>query len=294
MLPYVRLPAIELGPITLHPFGLLVATAVFVGTELTLRRGRKLGYDVEKVRSCVAWMVATGFVLSHVLDSLAYHWDDVVRRPWSLLMIWENMSSFGGFIGAVVGLVVWKYFETSGLWLRRRARPLEVLSFADLVLSVYPIAWIFGRTGCVLAHDHPGIRAASALAVAYPSPSEARAWDAEGRIGLLYGHEPRFDMALFELAFTVVLAVCYVLAWRRRMPTGTYVIVTALAYAPARFAMDFLRASAEEAGDPRYAGLTPGQWACIGLFAYGIFLLVYTRRQRVSGSAPTERARALA
>jgi phosphatidylglycerol:prolipoprotein diacylglycerol transferase len=73
--------------------------------------------------------------------------------------------------------------------------------------------------------------------------------------------------------FTVVLAAAVALTWHKRLPTGTYVAVTTLAYAPARFAMDFLRIRGSEGADLRYSGLTPAQWACIALFAYGIYTL---------------------
>ena len=56
----------------------------------------------------MTWMLFAGFVLSHMLDSLFYHWEEVVRRPWSLLMPWEGLSSFGGFVGALIGIVLWR------------------------------------------------------------------------------------------------------------------------------------------------------------------------------------------
>ncbi len=44
-----------------------------------------------------------------------------------------------------------------------------------------------------------------------------------------------------ELLFTaVVLVSCFALTWGRKVPVGTYLIVTALSYSPVRFAMDFL------------------------------------------------------
>src|SRR5258708_21937714 len=131
MVPYIHLPDLHIGPISLHPFGILVATGVLIGTGVTTRRARTLGYDVNKLNSFVTWMLVAAFVLSHVLDSLFYHWDEVVQSPLSILELWKGLSSFGGFLGAVVGIVLWKYFVIEDGKPHKRARPAPLLPFAD-------------------------------------------------------------------------------------------------------------------------------------------------------------------
>ncbi|MDP9035408.1 MAG: prolipoprotein diacylglyceryl transferase [Myxococcota bacterium] len=293
MIPYIHIPDMHVGPLPLHPFGVLVATGVLIGTSLTTRRARSLGYDLVELNSFVTWMLVSGFVLSHVLDQLFYHWDDVLRRPWSLLMPWEGLSSFGGFIGGLVGILLWKYFVIQEGRLRKRSRPHPIFPYADLVLSVFPVAWIFGRSGCASVHDHPGARAGAdtLLAVAYPlRPGEGLVTKI-GFIELIQGHDPRFDLGFLELLFTIVLAACFVLTWKRRLATGTYVIVAALAYAPVRFAMDFLRIPEGEGGDTRYAGLTPAQWSCLGLFLFGLATIGYVRKLHAGGKDPADAVR---
>jgi phosphatidylglycerol:prolipoprotein diacylglycerol transferase len=225
-------------------------------------------------------MLVAGFILSHVLDSLFYHWEDVVKQPWSLFLPWEGLSSFGGFVGAFIGIALWRKFYLDGWRLRVRERPHPILPFADLVLSVFPVGWIFGRAGCSTVHDHLGARAAPGTLVAVEVP--LRNGDGTvthfGFIEFIHGHDLRFDLGFLELLFTIVLAACFALTWRRRLPIGTYVVASALAYSPVRFAMDFLRKPASDGGDTRYAGLTPAQFGCIALFAYGLFMIGYTRR----------------
>jgi phosphatidylglycerol:prolipoprotein diacylglycerol transferase len=294
MIPYIHVPDLHIGPLPLHPFGILVATGVLVGSSVATHRARTLGYDLVKLNSFVTWMLVAGFILSHVLDSLFYHWDEVLKRPWSLAMPWEGLSSFGGFVGALVGIVLWRYFVIDGSRPRLRDRPHPILPFADLVLSVFPLGWAFGRAGCSTVHDHPGARATTdtILAVAYPlRPGEGTVTKL-GFIELIHGHDPRFDLGLLELMFTVIVAVCFALTWRRRLATGTYVVASALAYAPVRFVMDFLRVSQGEGGDPRYANLTPAQWACIALFVYGLSMFFYVRHLRVCGLDPAASVRA--
>jgi phosphatidylglycerol:prolipoprotein diacylglycerol transferase len=294
MIPYIHVPDLHLGPVPLHPFGILVATGVLVGTTVTTRRARSLGYDLVKLNSFVTWMLVAGFVLSHVLDELFYHWEDVLKRPWSLAMPWEGLSSFGGFVGALIGIVLWRYFAIEDGRPQRRPRPQPILPFADLVLSVFPLGWMFGRSGCATVHDHPGARttADTLVAVAYPLRPGDGSVTHFGFIEFIHGHDPRFDLGFLELLFTIVLAACFAVTWLRRLPVGTYVIVSALAYSPVRFAMDFLRIPASEGGDTRYAGLTPAQYGCIALFLYGLVMIGYLRRLRARGIDLMESVRA--
>lgn len=288
MVPYIQVPDLHIGPLPLHPFGILVATGVLVGTSITARRAQKLGYNVLQLNSFVTWMLVSAFVLSHVLDSLFYHWDEVIQNPLYVVKLWEGLSSFGGFVGAVIGIVLWKYFviDDGKVWPRRRPRPAPILPFADLVLSVFPIGWAFGRAGCATVHDHKGARATAdtLLAVAFPRHAGDGTVTKFGFIEFIQGHDPRFDLGFLELLFTIILATCFALTWRRRLPIGTYVIASGLAYAPVRFAMDFLRIpESERGGDTRYGGLTPAQWSCMALFLYSLIMIFYVRRLRARG-----------
>jgi phosphatidylglycerol:prolipoprotein diacylglycerol transferase len=318
-------PSFTVWPLPLHPFGMLVATGVLIGTAVTTRRARFLGYDLITLNSFITWMLVSGFVLSHMLDMIFYHWDEVVRRPISVVLIWEGLSSFGGFVGAFIGIVLWKYFEVennpSGIPIPRwRAKPYPILPFADLVLSVFPIAWIFGRAGCASVHDHIGAQAPPGTWIAVTKPCTAHpqccpyemvansaqdlACKAAGQFGhrdpgmtkigfieLMHGHDLRFDLGFLEMLFTIVLATCFVLTWRRKLPVGTYVIASALAYAPIRFAMDFLRIPDTDGGDTRYAGLTPAQYGCMALFLYGVAMIFVVRRIQSRGVDPAAAVR---
>jgi phosphatidylglycerol:prolipoprotein diacylglycerol transferase len=285
MVPYIHVPDLHIGPLPLHPFGILVATGVLVGTSITARRAKKLGYDVLQLNSFVTWMLVSAFVFSHILDSIFYHWDEVVRRPWSVIMLWEGLSSFGGFVGGLIGILLWKYFVIDDTWPHRRRHPAPILPFIDLVLSVFPIGWMFGRAGCSTVHDHPGARATADtfLAVAYPRHPGDGVVTKFGFIEFIHGHDPRFDLGFLELIFTIILAASFALTWRKRLPIGTYAIVSGLAYAPVRFAMDFLRIPASEGGDTRYGELTPAQWSCMVLFLSVVIMIFYVRRLQARG-----------
>jgi phosphatidylglycerol:prolipoprotein diacylglycerol transferase len=122
------------------------------------------------------------------------------------------------------------------------------------------------------------------LAVAFGVPDPARTVHL-GPIEFRYGNAPHFDLGLLEMLFTCVLAAMFALTWRKKLPTGSYIAAVALAYAPVRFAMDFLRLRDGETSDPRYGNLTPAQWACIALFVFGLVVGYLVQRTGRLGPA---------
>lgn len=317
MLPYIHVKDLSLGPLTLHPFGVLVALGVVIGTWLATWRARTRGIDLVRLNSFVTWMLVAGFIGGHMLDSIFYHPKEVMKDPLSLIRLWEGLSSFGGFVGGIIGIALWKYFEyvpgsapppviaegsaegdaaaaaapKRGFFpIRRRAVTETAMPFMDIILSVFPVAWIFGRSGCSVVHDHPGAVAAvkgAFMTVAYPGPGERPQW--EHAVDFFHGSVHRYDLGLMELSFTIVLSALLASTWRRRLPTGSYIVAVCLSYAPVRFAMDRLRITDGESADPRYGGFTPAQWACIALFATGLLTALWMRSMRKRGIDLTDR-----
>ncbi len=265
MLPYFEQPVLSLGPVHLYAFGAIVAVAVIVGIELAQWRAQKVGLEPATVRSFAFWIVGAGFLGAHLFDALWYHPREVLDAPWSLLQL-GGFSSFGGFLGALGGAFAW----------RARTRQ-EILPFIDVTLSVFPIAWAIGRLGCTVAHDHPGIPTSPANPLAFAFPDG-----------------PRWDLGFLEMLFSVGLSIVCVFLWRRPRPLGTYVALTAMTYAPVRFALDFLRESADAQGDARYGDLTPAQWWCLVLFVVGLGAFSDIRDERGRTRRADDRATAVA
>ena len=257
LIPYINLPELVLlpagalgnsEPFSLKPFGLLVATGVYLGAYVTTRYARKRGVQPAAIASFVYWVVGIGFIGGHVLDVLFYSPERLKTDPFALFRLWDGLSSFGGFIGGAIGALLWR--------LKHR---VSMLPYADLVASGLPLGWVFGRAGCAVVHDHPGMVSDAWYAVAYPGGG-------------------RLDLGLIEMMLTVPLAIAFLLMQKRAWPWGFFVAVMCVAYAPVRFGLDFLRIREDVPAldlyaDRRIASLTPAQWASIGLLAFGLWLL---------------------
>jgi len=273
-IPYLHIPELVIipkglfrgfppGDFSIKPFGALVAMGVYLGSVLATRQGKRLGLNDRVMTSFAAWVVAGGFLGGHMLDVIFYYPGQVLRDPMSLFRIWEGLSSFGGFSGAIIGGFSWKW--------RYKA---DILPYADVIASSFPAGWVLGRTGCSVAHDHPGLLSDAWFAVQYPGGG-------------------RFDLGLYEMLLTIPLALAFLWLRKKPRPWGFYVGAITIAYAPVRFALDFLRVGepiADGGGlvaavDPRYAGLTPAQWACFGLLAVGVYFFARTLQSAGSPAA---------
>lgn len=241
--------------VQIHPFGLLVATGVVLGAWIAERRARWVGLDPMDISTLSAWVITSGFVVGHVFDALAYHPDIVRERPWFVLEVWNGISSFGGFLGAVIGAVIWRaQRRTEG-----GGHP-SIRVAADPIAFAFPFGWLFGRLGCFVTHDHPGrvttfFLGVEDYAVGYPP------------------YQVRHDLGFYEVLWCLAVIPLFLVLARRERPRGLFLGLLPVLYAPVRFGLDFLRATDLDTSDARYFGLTPGHYAAIVLFAAGLFVL---------------------
>lgn len=264
-IPWFKLTALEvpLGWIPMlsedtvlpiQPFGVLVAIGVLFGARMGERFAEKEGWDPAIMADFTLHLLLTAFVASYVLNGVFYHPDtmrEVLADPMKLTTEWLGLSSFGGFLGGVLGLFFWKW-----------RRKLPALRLADAAAFAFPFGWLFGRSGCFSVHDHPGRVTDFALAVA----------DYEfGRPP----YQPRHDLGFYEVLFAAAMIVLFLWMHRQKRRPGTFLAVLCLVYAPIRFGLDYLRASPAEGGDARYSGLTPGQYAAVALFVAGAAFLYF-------------------
>ena len=278
LIPYFSIPMLELGPIVIDAWATLVAVGFILGLEIVRARGIAQGLDVRDIVDGVVVTVGLGFVVGHIVHVLAYNPHQLEEQGvMALLRVWAGFSSTGGFIGAVLGCVL--FYRVI------RKRPFWV--HADVIMYGFPFAWVLGRLGCFTAHDHVGSRSDFFLAVDFPE-----AW---------YGG-PRHDLGLYEALWTLVIAVAFYALRNKPLRPGFFVALFAALYAPARFGLDFLRNSDLAGHDVRWLGLTPAQWGMAMMFFAGLGVAAFLwrlgpvepagdgDRDAGEGSAPTPAA----
>lgn len=130
---------VELGPIKLHSYGLMLATAFLVGVALVRREGKKAGIDAEMIADLAFWTLLVGLLGSRIAHILLYprlyEWND----PLGWIAFWRGGLVFQGALLAIP-FVYW--------YLRRKN--VDFWTFADIAVCYIPLGHAIGRLGCFL------------------------------------------------------------------------------------------------------------------------------------------------
>jgi prolipoprotein diacylglyceryltransferase len=249
------------------PF-LLTALGLVAAGVVARHRAVRFGLELRDLHSLMRWIVVGGLLGGHLIDALYYRFDQVAevvqwhvvwRQPLELLRIWHGWRSVGGLFGALAAALLWKsyrfestvvarlsgVFEIEGYWFVRRKERVALLALADVVLSVFPLAWALHRVGSVLALD-------------------------------------RSETGLIDLVITTALLAVVVVLWKGRFRAGTYICLAGLTYAPARVGVDFLSERARNAPDVVGSlNLTQCGFTIVTLLSLGLLIwLRWTMRAR--------------
>ncbi len=114
MLPLLSIPSpdsstIELGPLSIHFYGLTLLVAIAAAVAITGVRWTRRGGDWDLIFRVAVWGVASGIVgarLYHVITS----WNELPDEWWGPFAIWKGgLGVWGGIgLGCLVGAIVAK------------------------------------------------------------------------------------------------------------------------------------------------------------------------------------------
>lgn len=97
---------LQFGPLAIRWYGLLIATAVLLGTTLAHREALRRGVDPDRLLNVIVAAVLTSLVgarLYYVLFNLAYY----AAHPLKILAVWEGgLAIHGGLLAGALATVV--------------------------------------------------------------------------------------------------------------------------------------------------------------------------------------------
>lgn len=251
MIPYFPQPALTLGPVEIRAFIALVVIAVLVGGRNMLRRAHRFGIPVDEMFRFCFWMFVSGMIGAHVAKTVMDYSSEFVAEPSRIVTTYSGIRSLGGLSGGFLGGLLWCRL--------RRLSLFETLRRLEIVAYVIPFAWMFGRLGCALAHDHRGLATTSWIGVKFP----------EGT---------RYDLGLIEFLFLIGLAVAFRILDRRPRPAGFFFGLYGVVYGAFRIWLDTLHQQ-----PMRFYGGAVG--VAVGLLGWAAMLSFQRSRPRRMGAA---------
>jgi prolipoprotein diacylglyceryl transferase len=255
---------LELGPLTIHMYGLMLLAGIAACIYITGRRWVARGGDWDLIFRLAVWGVAAGIVgarLYHLITS----WDEVPDEWWGPFAIWKGgLGVWGGIgLGVIVGAIVAK---------RDGA---DVRQLLDCVAPGLLVAQAIGRLGNWWNQELFG------------KPTDlpwALEIDPANRPDDYLGDATFHPTFLYEGLWNLIGAGLLILVERkfRIRPPGLFALYVAY-YCLGRFWIEMLRI------DPahEFAGLRVNVWVAAVGFVLAVAAFVWIQRRGRQRSRPT-------
>ena len=270
--------ALPFWPHGIHWYGLMYllgfAAAYLLGRH-RIRAGR-LGDVTEERFSDLLFNSMLGVVLGgRVGYVLFYAWPEFLADPLFLLRINEGGMSFhGGLLGVVAAVA---------LWSRQNRR--HVFDTLDFLAPLVPPGLLFGRLGNYIGGELWGRYTGKDWGVVFPRAESDLIGQSAAQLRVLHesGLLDRYARYPSQLAQAALegLALFLILYLYSRKPRPRYAVsgLFALCYGIFRFAVEFIRQPDADIGFIAWGWLTMGQLLSLPVIAFGLFLLMLSRRR---------------
>jgi len=249
---------IEIGPLTIYWYGVIIATGAAIGLWLAMKEAERLGWNKVLLIDFLIYAVPIAIIFARIYY-VTFEWERYSDGPlWKVIAIWEGgIAIHGAVIGGVVTAIVFS-----------RVRKIPFWQLADIVAPSLILGQAIGRWGNFMnqeAHGGP-IPEGSVLYDILPDfILQQMTID-----GVTY--QPTF---LYESLWNILIFVLLIYMRRQWNPIRGEIFLTyAIMYSIGRFFIEGMRTdSLYVVGDLRTA-----QIVSILTIIIGLILIFYRRK----------------
>ena len=127
---------IELGPLTIRWYGLLIASAVLIGVSLSQYLAKRRNVDPNLLGDLVIWLVI-GAIPAARLYYVLFEWKQYSQHPEQIIAIWNGgIAIHGAIIGGTLAAIIFSRIQKISFW-----------QLADLVAPSLILGQAIGRWG---------------------------------------------------------------------------------------------------------------------------------------------------
>jgi phosphatidylglycerol:prolipoprotein diacylglycerol transferase len=248
--------AIQLGPISVHWYGIIMGTAVFLGLLLAMKEAKRQGLNPDLFVDLILWAVPLSIIGARTYYVI-FEWDYYGSNPGDIFAVWEGgLAIHGALIAATLTGIVFARVKKISFW-----------KLADMAAPSLILGQAIGRWGNFINQEaHGGVVSESFISM-FPQFIQAQMF-----INGQYYH-PTF---LYESVWN--LLVLAVLLWVRRqnwMRRGEVFLSYLMMYSVGRFFIEGMRTDSLMLTDT----IRVAQFIGVVIFI-GAALLIYWRRRQ--------------
>ncbi|GAX00943.1 prolipoprotein diacylglyceryl transferase [Secundilactobacillus silagei] len=128
--------AFHLGPIQVHWYGVIIASAVIIAVTLAVREGGRRNVLADDIYDMILWALPAAIIAARIYY-VAFEWPYYSQHPAEIIRIWDGgIAVYGSLIGA--GIVVFFFC---------RSRFIPVWLMLDIAAPTVIMAQGIGRWG---------------------------------------------------------------------------------------------------------------------------------------------------
>lgn len=254
--------AFQLGPLTVHWYGILLAVAFLLGLWSAAHRAPRSGIAPERISDAGLWLIIGAVVGARLLYVATYWRESFAGEPfWEIFMIQRGgLVYYGGLIGAAGACILFCRRHQLALW-----------KVADVLTPSIALGYVFGRLGCLMNGCCFGRACELPWAIRFPATHTTAGAPL---------HPTQIYDALLSLGLYAGLAWLY----RHKKFDGQVFAAYLLCYAITRSLVETFRGDYSEVH--RHAGLTPAHLVSIGIFVAGAALFLFLRQRAAKKPLP--------
>ena len=258
----------QLGPLTIHYYGIIMALAAASGFYLAMKRAPLFGIEGKSAEDMLFWVIIGGFIgarIYHVLSSIGFYW----IHPVDILKVWNGgLSIYGAVVGGIITILILRAGFSRPLHKAGgQARPLQIL---DWLAPAVLLGQIIGRFGNLFNYE----------AFGYPTNLPWKMFVEKSFRPVQFQNENFFHpWFLYEILGNLLILFVLLKIVEpkyKKSPPGHVVFFYILLYNSLRFCLEFLRIDSTFVGGFRLNAIVSFLLVMFG----GCSALVFEFRQK--------------
>lgn len=219
--------AIELGPLSIHWYGVIIGAGLLLGLLLALRESDKRGLPKETFLDLILFAVPISIISARIYYVI-FQWDYYAQHPGEIIAIWNGgIAIHGALIGAVLTAYVFCRVKKISFW-----------KVADIAAPSILLGQAIGRWGNFINQEAYGSEVSRQfLENLYIPDWIINQMYIDGVSGLAYYH-PTF---LYESIWSIVGVVVLLLLRKVNLRRGELFLTYVIWYSVGRFFIEGLR-----------------------------------------------------
>ncbi|MGI2267722.1 prolipoprotein diacylglyceryl transferase [Staphylococcus cohnii] len=145
ILNYIDPIAFELGPISVHWYGIIIAAGILLGYFIAQESIKRIGFDKDILIDIIFWSAIFGFIVARIYFVI-FQWPYYAQHPIEIPMIWYGgIAIHGGLIGGfITGIIVCR---------QKNINPFQI---GDVIAPSLILGQGIGRWGNFMNHEAHG------------------------------------------------------------------------------------------------------------------------------------------